>query len=317
VDLTAASTGPRPRPFGQQLERFANAVGSSGAVAVVGGQTAWDLGGPLGRGVRLVQAPAGVVELDAAEMVVRVGAGTPTSDLQDALAEHGQEVALPVRPGGTVGGALVVGWSDVRRLGRGPIRDTVLEASVVTASGRLVRAGGPTVKNVTGYDLCRLLVGSLGTLALLGEVVLRTRPRPPSAQWFQAPATAPDLGTLRVPSSVTACLWDGTSAWVLLEGHPDDIDRHRSVLGLGGLIPVPEPPSLPPNRWSVEPAHLTAALRRQTDPYVAEVGVGTVHSAAPAPARPVPAVVRSLNQRMKQTFDPSDRLNPGRDVLAR
>src|SRR5206468_8580471 len=135
-------------------------------------------GGPPSPEVREVRAPAGVASFEPAEMTVRCGAGTTVAELDAALAEHGQCVALPDWDGGTVGGVLAVGRSGVRRLGYGPVRDALLEARFVSAEGRLVKAGGPTVKNVSGFDLCRLLVGSLGTLGLIGEVVLRTRPLP-------------------------------------------------------------------------------------------------------------------------------------------
>ena len=79
----------------------------------------------------------------------------PSTSCSAALAEWGQLVALP--PGGTVGGALAVGRSDVTRLGRGPVRDALLQARVVSAEGHVVKAGGPTVKNVSGFDLCRLV----------------------------------------------------------------------------------------------------------------------------------------------------------------
>ena len=122
----------------------------------------------------------------AGEMTVWCGAGTPVDEVDAALAEHGQ--ASRSRRLGTVGGALAVGHSDIRRLGYGPVRDVLLQARYVSAAGEVVKAGGPTVKNVSGFDLCRLLVGSRGTLGFLGEVILRTRPRPIHEQWFQRPA---------------------------------------------------------------------------------------------------------------------------------
>ena len=61
-----------------------------------------------------------------------------------------------------MGGALAVGRSGIRRLGYGPVRDTLLQARYVSPTGEIVKAGGPTVKNVSGFDLCRLLVGSQG-----------------------------------------------------------------------------------------------------------------------------------------------------------
>ncbi|MEJ7585628.1 MAG: FAD-binding protein [Acidimicrobiales bacterium] len=107
-----------------------------------GGRTQWDVGGALEPGTRSVRAPAGVVAFEPAEMTVRVGAGATVVDLDLALAEQGQCVALPAWPGATVGGVLAVGRSGLRRLGYGPVRDTLLEARVVSAEGRLVKAGG-------------------------------------------------------------------------------------------------------------------------------------------------------------------------------
>ncbi len=115
-----------------------------------------------------------------------------------------------------------LGRSGIRRLGDGPVRNTLLQARYVSAAGEVVKGGGPTVKNVSGFDICRLLVGSQGTLGFLGEVILRTRPRPAASQWFSAPAADPWplFGTLHRP---TAVLWDGSTVWALLEGHPDDV----------------------------------------------------------------------------------------------
>jgi NAD dependent epimerase/dehydratase family enzyme len=86
----------------------------------------------------------------------------------------------------TVGGVLAVGESGIRRLRYGPVRDTVLEVRFVNAAGKVVKAGGPVVKNVTGYDLCRLLVGSVGTLGFLAEVV---------HAWEAATEAASDAGS--------------------------------------------------------------------------------------------------------------------------
>lgn len=294
------------------LRAFAAEVGSAGPVTVVGGRTQWDVGGPAAPEARAVAAPKGVVAFEPAEMTVRVGAGTLVHDLDAALAEHGQCVGLPERAGATVGGLLSVGHSDVRRLGRGPVRDALLEARYVSSDGRLVKAGGPTVKNVSGFDLCRLLVGSLGTLGLLGEVVLRTRPRPPESCWL---AGEVDPFVLRRelyrPASI---LWDGTTTWVLLEGRAADLDHDRARLHADGLRDVDGPPALPQHRASLDPALLPSL--RSAHRFVAEVGVGVVHSDVPLPPPPASPAVASLNRRLRELFDPAGRLNPGREVLA-
>jgi glycolate oxidase FAD binding subunit len=300
------------------LEDFAAEVGPSDPVVAVGGRTQWTVGGAPDDSAREVQAPAGVVAHEPAEMIVRVRAGTPVAELGAALAEGGQMVALdPADPGrATVGGVLAVGHSGPRRLGWGPVRDTVLEARVVSAEGQLIRAGGPVVKNVSGFDLCRLLVGSLGTLGLLAEVVLRVRPRPPVSVWLRGVVGEPDRlrRTLLRPASI---LWDGIATWVLLEGHGADVDAEIRSLG-PDFAPVGEPPALPDGgRWSVAPSALREVVTG-LDPgtFVAEIGVGIVHTSTPAPAPvyPVSPTTAVLHRRIKANFDPAGRLNPGRVV---
>jgi glycolate oxidase FAD binding subunit len=306
------------------VSAFAADVGpaTAGPVTAVGGRTQWGVGGDVHPGTREVAAPSAVVAVEAADMTVRVGAGTTVEAVDAALAEVGQAVALPSWTGATVGGVLAVGHSGIRRLGWGPVRDVLLEARVVTADGRIVKAGGPTVKNVSGYDLCRLLVGSLGTLGLIGEVVLRTRPLPATERWLAGPADPFELlPRLYRPAAV---LWDGVTTWVLLDGHPDDVERQAAVAARAGLTPTDGPPPLPPHRWSLRPSELpalgsgsTAGEAGPTGPgFVAEVGVGVVHCHEPQPARPVDPHVVELHRRVKAVFDPSGRLNPGRDPLA-
>jgi glycolate oxidase FAD binding subunit len=190
------------------------------------------------------------------------------------------------------------------------VRDTVLEVRYVGADGAVVKAGGPTVKNVSGFDLCRLLVGSLGTLGLLAEVVLRTRPLPPAELWLAGPADPFELvARLHRPAAV---LWDGATTWVLLDGHAADVAAQAR---LTGLAEAGGPPDLPPHRWSLRPAEL-ASVPGSGGRFVAEVGVGIVHCDALAPPRPAEPAVVELHRRVKARFDPTGRLAPGRDPLA-
>ncbi len=283
------------------LALFADEVGGAGPVTIAGLGTR---GGPVA-GVRQVGAPAGIERIEPAEMTVTCGAGTIVAELDDELLAHGQCVAIA--PTGTVGGALAVGQSGLRRLGYGPLRDAVLQVRYVSAAGEVVKAGGPTVKNVSGFDLCRLLVGSRGTLGFLGDVILRTRPRARFEQWF-AGAVDPDHVMARLYRP-TCALWDGATVWVLLEG--DRRDVADQVAGLP-VEAVDGPPELPTGgRWSIAPG----GHRRLSGRFVVELGIGIVHHEDAAPGRVVDPVVRDLHRRIKDAFDPTGRLNPGVDVL--
>jgi glycolate oxidase FAD binding subunit len=282
---------------------FAEEVGDEEPVTITG---LGSRGGPV-PDVRAVAAPSGIDWIQPAEMTIRCGAGTPVADVAAALAEHGQCVAL--QDGGTIGGSLAVGRSGIRRLGWGPARDTVLQARYVSAAGHVVKAGGPTVKNVSGFDLCRLLVGSRGTLGFLADVILRTRPLPVGERWFTSDRDPWELLTaLYRPTSL---LWDGRMTWVLLDGHVDDV---TAQVESGGLHVADGPPDPPQHRWSMPPSELRS-LASGPGPFVAEIGVGVVHHRQPAPARAVDATVRALHDRIKHEFDPTARLNPGVDVL--
>jgi FAD/FMN-containing dehydrogenase len=284
------------------LTAFADEVGATGPVTITGLGTR---GGPV-PGLRTVRPPSGIEWIQADEMTMRCGAGTPVDDVDAALAEFGQCLAMP--PGGTVGGALSVGHSGIRRLGYGPVRDVLLQACYVSDGGQVVQAGGPTVKNVSGFDLCRLLVGARGTLGFLGDVIIRTRPRPQHSQWFTAEAADPfpTFAKLYRPTSV---LWNGSRLWALLEGHPDDVAAQAAGCSLDACAGPPELPS--GSRRVVAPA----AVASLTGTFVAEVGIGIVHHADPVPVSdPSESSVTKLARRIKNEFDPSGRLNPGVDL---
>lgn len=306
------------------LLAFAEEVGDSGPVAVAGGRTRWDVGGALAERTEVVAAPTGIVAYAPEEMTVRVRAGTTVAELDAELALGGQRTALPDR-GGTVGGALAVGENDVRALGRGMVRTALLQVRYVSAEGRIVSSGGPTVKNVTGFDLPRLMVGSLGTLGLLAEVILRTNPVPPTSRWLVADGADPRAAfdSLLAPAAV---LWDGTSTWVQLEGHAADVDAQQAVLeGVGPFSATSGPPALPPHRWSLTPAQVDdlgagrpgRPARPDLGSFVAAVGLGLVFAERRQPRRPVEPAVAVVTERLKHNFDPTGRLNPGRDPAGR
>ncbi len=295
------------------LLSFADEVGASGPVAAAGRRTRWERGGALHPDTRLVTAPTGIVAYSPAEMTAQVRAGTSVEEFHLALAEHGQRSALPER-GGTVGGAIAVGENAASSLGRGRVRTAVLQIRYVSAEGRMVSGGGPTVKNVTGFDLPRLMVGSLGTLGLFAEAIIRTNPIPEVSVWLRSD----DANPFAVPTTVlkpSAILWDGDQTWVELEGHRIDVVSEQGRLGaIGSFREADGPPALPHHRWSLRPAELASLDRAATGAFVASVGTGTVWATNPAPPRSLDLGVAALTERMKHEFDPTGRLNPGRSV---
>ena len=125
----------------------------------------------------------GVVGYEPSELVLTARAGTPLADIESLLAEQGQMLAFePPRFGaaGTLGGCVAAGLSGPRRMAAGALADFVLGARLLNADGNVLRFGGEVMKNVAGYDVSRLLAGSLGVLGALVEVSIKVVPRPRS-----------------------------------------------------------------------------------------------------------------------------------------
>jgi glycolate oxidase FAD binding subunit len=124
---------------------------------------------------------AGIVDYAPTELVVTVRSGTPLAELEAALAQRNQ--MLPFEPPhfgehATVGGAIAAGLAGPRRVATGSIRDFVLGASVLNGNGEVLTFGGRVMKNVAGYDMARVLAGSLGTLGVLVDLSLKVLPKP-------------------------------------------------------------------------------------------------------------------------------------------
>ena len=168
------------------------------------------------------------------------------------------------------------------------MRDHVLEVRFATGDGRLVKGGGPTVKNVTGYDLPRLFVGSLGTIGVLQQATLRCRPRPAVARWF----TARDAIVVTGPSA-RVCGTARPSA-VLFEGVAADVDAQ----GAGSPRSTPRPRFPTARTAAASRCARRACARartraRRARAWCAELGVGTVHVAADDASALAHARVRS------------------------
>jgi glycolate oxidase FAD binding subunit len=126
---------------------------------------------------------AGVVSYEPSELVVTARAGSRLRELEALLAERGQ--CLPFEPprwggGGTVGGMVAAGLSGPARASVGALRDYVLGVQIINGRGELLSFGGQVMKNVAGYDVSRLMAGSMGTLGVIAEVSLKVLPVPPA-----------------------------------------------------------------------------------------------------------------------------------------
>ena len=161
---------------------------------------------------------AGISSYEPSELVVTVRAGTPLAELEAALAEQGQ--CLPFEPprfgpGGTVGGMVAAGLAGPARAAVGGVRDYVLGLCMVNGQAELLNFGGTVMKNVAGYDVSRVMAGSMGVLGLICEVSLKVLPWPTATatlrfEMAETPALARlnALGGQPLPLSASAW-WDG------------------------------------------------------------------------------------------------------------
>jgi len=225
-------------------------------LCIVGGRTKDFCGEKPAGDVLDVRSVAGIVAYEPSELVVTARAGTPLAELETAMREAGQMLAFePPRfgPGGTLGGAVAAGLSGPRRPYAGAARDFVLGADVIDGTGRALSFGGRVMKNVTGYDLVKLMAGSRGALGVLTEVALKTAPIPPAARLLRLPglaaaeALAPLTLALTGPFDVSAALWlPGQGALIRLEGLPGSVAIRAEALAarLAGFAPETADPSL-------------------------------------------------------------------------
>ena len=186
------------------------------------------------------RAHAGIVDYEPSELVITARCGTALSQIESALAQHGQFLAFepPVFGGDpTIGGIVAAGLSGPRRASAGAARDFVLGASLLNARGELLHFGGQVMKNVAGFDVSRLLCGSLGILGLITQVSLKVLPRPRAEVTLQFECDG--AGALErfnawraQPLPISAAAWHAGIASVRLSGSPSAVRAARD--GLGG-----------------------------------------------------------------------------------
>ena len=248
---------------------LAGAYADGKIIEITGNASKRRLGGPLcDAGVELTtKRLSGVLAYEPADLTISVQAGLRWAELTRLLAENNQMIPLdpPFGDQATVGGALAADSSGPRRRRYGTARDMVIGMQFATVEGKLVQSGGMVVKNVTGLDMAKLMLGSFGTLACITTVNFKLFPRPAREATFVFRAAAPEkLLALRnailsgVAQPVALDLLNGSAAQALgleldtafallakAEGSPAVIARYRAeyegLAGQAGVdVAVPE-----------------------------------------------------------------------------
>lgn len=178
----------KPRDGKEVEDAVTWALSNDKALEIAGQGSKRALGRPSQTDITLdLSGLTGVTLYEPAELILSARAGTPLSEIEALLAENNQELAFepadygPLLGGsagqGTLGGTIAVNLSGPRRLKAGAARDHFLGVACVTGRAETVKSGGRVVKNVTGYDLCKLLAGSFGTLAAMTDITLKVLPK--------------------------------------------------------------------------------------------------------------------------------------------
>lgn len=210
----------------------------------------------------------GVVDYEPSELVLTARAGTPLAEVESLLASKRQMLAFePPRfgDGGTIGGCVAAGLSGPRRMAAGRAADFVLGSRLLAADGNVMRFGGEVMKNVAGYDLSRLLCGSLGILGALVEVSLKVAPQPRCEQTVvlaldESAALERCLSWRRQPLPISATAWQADDAGaggrlsVRLSGNESAV--RQGIATVGGDVVDPD---AAPRFWQ--------ALRDQTQAF--------------------------------------------------
>jgi glycolate oxidase FAD binding subunit len=242
-----------------------------------------------------------IVEHAAGDMTVTAQAGVRLSDLQGALGGAGQFLAIDPPVPGTVGGLVATSDSGPRRIRYGGVRDLILGVTFVRADGVVAKGGGKVVKNVAGYDLPKLLTGSLGTLGVLVEATFRLYPLPSASATVVSrempvmdvgKAVAVILDSTLVPTSIDY-FSEGDSAQSVLavrfEGSPGSVeaqaDRVAELLG---------------SKSQTLAGGEEEALWRQFDT-IAHTTEGTVLARLIAPVTELPKLVENAQKATRET----------------
>ena len=223
-------------------------VAAAAPLEIVGSATKRHLGHPVQADRRLdMSGFSGVIAYEPEELILEVGAATPLAEIEQMIAARGQQLAfeppdwsalLGSTGSGTVGGLVACNLSGPRRLKAGAARDHILGVRGVTGAGNLFKAGARVVKNVTGYDLPKLLTGSYGTLAALTSVILKVLPAPETEETVvltgldDAQAVEAMSVAMQSACEVSAAAHvPGEAVYLRLEGIAPSVAYRRDQLG--------------------------------------------------------------------------------------
>jgi len=211
---------------------------------------------------------AGIIDYDPSELVITVRCGTPLAELESALQASGQMLACEpphFGAGATVGGCIAAGLSGPRRASAGSVRDFLLGAKLINGRGQHLAFGGQVIKNVAGYDVSRLLAGSLGILGVLTEVSLKVVPRPVAETTLRFDGVSKTDALTRLnqwgglPLPVSASAWHSGTLCLRLSGARAAVRTARASLG-GDAVDADTAVAF----WR--------GLREQTDPFFGQAG---------------------------------------------
>jgi glycolate oxidase FAD binding subunit len=194
---------------------------------------------PLEPQVLDLRAYRGIVDYEPSELVITARCGTRLSEIESALADRGQFLAFepPAFNGDpTIGGVIAAGLSGPRRMYAGAARDFVLGATLLNAQGDILRFGGQVMKNVAGFDVSRLLCGSLGILGVIAEVSLKVLPRPRAEETLRFEMSARQAVEAfnhwsGQPLPLSGAAWCDGIAWIRLSGASSAVTAARDRLG--------------------------------------------------------------------------------------
>jgi glycolate oxidase FAD binding subunit len=225
------------------LQRFSGQIAEAAAAGTPlrirgGGSKDW-YGQDLHGALLDTTAYRGITDYEPTELVITARCGTPLAEIEAHLTRHGQMLAFEpphFGAGATLGGMVSAGLSGPRRQAAGSVRDFVLGAALMNGRGELLRFGGKVMKNVAGYDVARLLAGSLGMFGLIAEVSLKVLPRPVAEASLRL-AMSQEEALRRLnewggqPLPISASAWVDGGLAVRLSGARSAVDAARARIG--------------------------------------------------------------------------------------